>query len=169
MKKRRLRKDRLGILLVILIVFLIFITSLFSSNDDLYKNYKKTTRFTVVDNTLDEVIMSDVNNNPNITYQAKTVNNVPILEAYINDGISKPLVFVLHGLDGCKENNIYLLTKFAEQGFYAVSLDASGHGKRTDGSHMFYEIVVQTGYDCMMLIDYYAKDELVDENNYGVT
>ena len=93
MKKRRLRKDRLGILLVILIVFLIFITSLFSSNDDLYKNYKKTTRFTVVDNTLDEVIMNDVNSNPNISYQAKTVNSVPILEAYINDGISKPLVF----------------------------------------------------------------------------
>lgn len=107
-------------------------------------------------------------NYPDITFKTSKVNSVPVLEAYIDDGNKKPLVFFLHGLNGNKESFAYLLSIFAQNGYHAVAFDAASHGMRNDGSHYFYEIIVQTGYDCEMLLTYFSQDSEVDVSKYGV-
>ena len=108
-----------------------------------------------------------ITSNPEITFHTSRINGIPVLEAYKDDGIKKPLVFLLHGLNGYKESFGYLLSQFANSGFHAVAFDAAGHGTRNDGAHNFYDIVVQTATDCNILLGYFAQNEFIDANNYG--
>lgn len=109
-----------------------------------------------------------INMFPEVTYKTTNVNEIPVLEAYVDDGSVKPLVFLLHGVTGYKESFGYLLGTFAQNGYHAVAFDAMSHGTRNDGRHAFYDIVEQTGKDSENLLAYFSQNELIDVNNYGV-
>lgn len=124
--------------------------------------------FEVTESANSEELTEFINANPEVTFHTSNVNGIPVLEAYKDDGTRKPLVFLLHGLTGYKESYGYLLSQFANNGFHAVAFDASGHGTRNDGAQSFYDIVLETGYDCEILLAYFSQDEMIDVNNYGV-
>lgn len=124
-------------------------------------------RFEVTELANSEELTEFINANPEVTFHTSNVNGIPVLEAYKDDGTRKPLVFLLHGLTGYKESYGYLLSQFAQNGFHAVAFDASGHGTRNDGAQSFYDIVLETGYDCEILLAYFSQDEMIDVNNYG--
>lgn len=124
--------------------------------------------FEVTELANSEELTEFINANPEVTFHTSNVNGIPVLEAFKDDGTRKPLVFLLHGLTGYKESYGYLLSQFANNGFHAVAFDAAGHGTRNDGAQSFYDIVLETGHDCEILLAYFSQDEMIDVNNYGV-
>ncbi|NCB33967.1 MAG: hypothetical protein EOM64_08845 [Erysipelotrichia bacterium] len=109
--------------------------------------------------TLDSI--NEVKDNfTDLSYREFWINSkIPVLEAAAED-ISKsaPIVFFLHGITGSKEQEAYILSRFAEEGYRAVSFDLPGHGERTDGSYMFLDVVEQGMKDLTLILDYYAAE-----------
>ncbi|MCI5773765.1 MAG: alpha/beta fold hydrolase [Erysipelotrichaceae bacterium] len=142
-----------------------------TNNDIAYITLKEEANnmtFTVEDKDNSAELNDFIINNPDLTFQTKHINGIPVIEAFKDDGEKKPLVFLLHGLNGYKESYGYLLSVLAKNGYHAVAFDAASHGARNDGQHYFYEIVVQTGHDCELLLSYFAQDPKVNVEKYGV-
>ena len=66
----------------------------------------------------------------NLTYLNTQLGDIPLLEAYKDDGKEKPLLLFLHGLGEDKETIIETLSAFAEAGYHAVGVDAFDQGDR---------------------------------------
>lgn len=160
-----------------MIIIVVIIMALGISSVSIYKLHDKTQmnqvkipvnlEFEVTELKNSAELAEFITSNPEITFHTSRINGIPVLEAYKDDGIKKPLVFLLHGLNGYKESFGYLLSQFANNGFHVVAFDAAGHGTRNDGAHNFYDIVVQTATDCNTLLGYFAQNEFIDANNYG--
>lgn len=58
------------------------------------------------------------------------LDDIPVLEVYRDTAERKPLVILLHGLGQNKESLSSALTTYAENGYYAVAIDAYDHGER---------------------------------------
>ncbi len=95
-----------------------------------------------------------------LSYREFWINeDIPVLEV-TPENVSKstPIVFFLHGITGSKEKQSYILSRFAEEGYRAVSFDLPGHGERTDGSYMFLDVIEQGMNDLTSVLDYYTAE-----------
>jgi dienelactone hydrolase len=100
-------------------------------------------------------------------------------------GGRRPVVIVMHGTGGCKEDELPLLRRLARAGFIAVAIDgryhgersASGHGSaeyqdaivrawRGSGEHPFF---YDTVWDIRRLVDYFTARDDVDPVRIGLT
>ncbi len=96
----------------------------------------------------------------------------------------RPVVIVLHGTGGTKQDELPLLHQLAEQGFIAVAIDGRYHGERTragkgtveynaaivrawqkSGEHPFY---YDTVWDVMRLLNYLETRADVDPKRSGL-
>lgn len=96
----------------------------------------------------------------------------------------RPVVVVLHGTGGRKEDQMALLKTLAGRGFVAVAIDGRFHGERNPtgtGAAAYVEAILQTYrtrkghpflydtvWDVMRLIDYLENREDVDVTRIGV-
>jgi len=96
----------------------------------------------------------------------------------------RPVVIVLHGTGGNKEQQLPLLKDLAGQGFVALAIDGRYHGERTktgSGSAEYSEAMLRTyrtgkehpflydtAWDVMRLIDYLETREDVDAARIGL-
>jgi dienelactone hydrolase len=118
------------------------------------------------------------------------IGGVPVLTVRPASARRCPIVFLLHGFGGRKEDLLDLAWQLAGRGLFAVSFDAVHHGARADGMlksfddpqcctyplesgldrYVFmHQVVVETGRDLARLLDSFAADERVDAARCGVT
>nr|WP_315019748.1 alpha/beta hydrolase [uncultured Aminipila sp.] len=104
-----------------------------------------------------------------ITSTTTYVQDIPVIETYMNDGKQKPIIIVQHGFKNKKESTIALAIRLAEKGFFVVSPDAYAHGERKEAPLSLVEIIVKTSKEYDILLDNYAKDNRVNVNKLGIT
>lgn len=98
-----------------------------------------------------------------------TISGIPVLRYYKNDGKKKPVVFSLHGYGGSKKNQIAHCEALANNGYYAVTLDAYGHGERTGGQLMnFAQVVTQYPKDIETVVNFLKNDSQADLTNMAM-
>ena len=118
------------------------------------------------------------------TFASEQDERVPGILMKQNGPNRRPVVIVLHGTGGAKENHIGLLKILAGQGFVAVAMDGRFHGERQTGTGAarYGEAMLQTYrtgrghpflydtvWDLMRLIDYLETRPDVDPTRIGVT
>jgi dienelactone hydrolase len=97
----------------------------------------------------------------------------------------RPVVIVMHGTGGRKEDELPLLRRLAEKGFVAVAIDGRYHGERAlegKGSASYQKAIVRawngsgehpffydTVWDIMRLVDYLQTRDDVDAKRIGLT
>lgn len=103
---------------------------------------------------------------PQYTLNADKIDGIPyLLLAAADLSTEAPLVLVLHGLGGFKENILPTVYAFAQQGFRVAALDARQHGERADAAGRedrmaaayiatLYEIITGTARDVSVLLDH---------------
>jgi alpha-beta hydrolase superfamily lysophospholipase len=70
-----------------------------------------------------------------VIVEDRKIGAIPVLEVYDWDAAApKPAVLVLHGLGGCKENNLRDAYYLVKAGFFVSLFDAYGHGEWQDGA-----------------------------------
>ena len=121
-----------------------------------------------------------------IAYSTEVNQRVPALvikPADVKPGTRLPVVILLHGTGGKKENNLGLMKSLVAKGFMAVSPDGRYHGERTtqSGTKEYYAEIAKafkdgqshpwlydTVFDVMRLIDYLETRPDVDPKRIGL-
>lgn len=104
----------------------------------------------------------------NLTYLNTQLGDIPLLEAYVDDGEEKPLLLFLHGLGEDKETVIETLSAFAEAGYHAVGVDAFDQGDRLTkySSVDTWAAMLITVADVDPIIEYFQTVETVDTEHF---
>lgn len=74
----------------------------------------------------------------------------------MDDGTRKPVVILIHGGGGNKDETLPWAVSLAEQGFYALSIDAAAHGGNTSGPLDALKCWVVTVTQIDAVLDHYA-------------
>ena len=101
------------------------------------------------------------------------VDDVPALEVtQIGAADHLPLVILVHGWTGRKEDVLFLAHLLAVNGYFAVPIDAVGHGERVREEAWTYEALLnlthQTAEDVNRVIAHYEGDSRVDVQRVGL-
>ena len=104
----------------------------------------------------------------NLTYVNTQLGDIPLLEAFRDDGSVKPLLLFLHGLGEDKETVIETLSAFAEAGYHAVGVDAFDQGDRLArySSVDTWAAMLITVADIDPILEYYQTVETVDTSQF---
>lgn len=169
-KKRKLRKGVKIFICFLLIIICLFSYLLFNNKyeNNKYDEYTRPENFEVVESTVSNDLVGMVNSNPNLEFRDFILNDIPILEIKKNDDQTNPVVFILHGLDGYKEGNAYIMTYLAKSGYHVISIDAPSHGERKDAALPFFDIVQKTTKDLEIVIDYFIENNIIKNNDFAV-
>ena len=122
-----------------------------------------------------------------VVFNTEPTQHVPALflkSASAKADAKLPVVILLHGTGGHKEDNLGLMKTFAAKGFLAVAPDGRYHGERCAkgrGTDDYYPAIAQayhdgkshpwlydTVYDVMRLIDYLQTRPDVDPRRIGL-
>jgi hypothetical protein len=103
-----------------------------------------------------------------IEWTRKSYDGIEFIEAYRDNGTKKPVMFVLHGGGGSKENVMGELDMYAHEGFHAVALDAAAHGESDRGPLLNLDAWVETVGYIDTLIDFYGTSSIADASRFGV-
>ncbi|HVU28578.1 MAG TPA: prolyl oligopeptidase family serine peptidase [Verrucomicrobiae bacterium] len=120
------------------------------------------------------------------SFASDASNRVPgILLKAKNVSGARPVVIVMHGTGGRKEDELPLLRRLARVGFVAVAIDGRYHGERATegkGSASYQKAIVRawhgsgehpffydTVWDIQRLVDYLATRDDVDAARIGLT
>ncbi len=110
---------------------------------------------------------------------SKTISGIPVLEIY-PDNISgkRPLIFLMHGVTGKKENMVEYGLEFAKEGFFGCLFDAHIHGELKpdtvkepdDYYHLEPKLffIDETAKMINILLDAYAESPFIDSNRVGL-
>lgn len=106
--------------------------------------------------------------NPELTYNAFTLGDIPLLEVCRGESAEKPLLLFLHGVTMEKESVLYALAAFAEAGYCAVSMDAYDQGERQDEQAVCdnWAAALITVRDIDQVVEYYDRRTDVDVENF---
>ncbi|MCH4207987.1 MAG: alpha/beta fold hydrolase [Solobacterium sp.] len=120
----------------------------------------ETEHLTVRPADTQESIQEVASMHEDLNYREFWINStIPVLEVSSKDADKNtPIVFFLHGITGCKEQETYILSRLAEAGYRAVSFDLPGHGERQDGAYVFMDVVEQGMKDLNSILDYYTAE-----------
>lgn len=100
-----------------------------------------------------------------ITIRKLMVGDVPVYEAYKDNGEVKPMAFLLHGAGADKESNLGNLIQLANDGIYVVALDSAGSGESDLGPLMTPLALAHTVKYIDTLVEYYNTVETADAYN----
>lgn len=99
-----------------------------------------------------------------------TVEGIPLIEIYKNDGKPKPIVFILHGAGGNK--NVprirELALRFATEGFYSVCIDLAACGDSDIGPIDAVTLFNMTASQLDILVEYYDTVAQADAAHFGL-
>lgn len=128
----------------------------------------ESVNYIIEENEVHQDIVEIVDANQDLVFHSYKVNGIPTLEVYQENGQVKPLVMMLHGLNGYKEGNAYLMAMLAKNGYHAVSIDNQAHGDRESKEMSFYGIIKDTMYDVETVLAYYDSLGMLIDNNFVV-
>jgi alpha-beta hydrolase superfamily lysophospholipase len=102
------------------------------------------------------------------------VDGVPALEvSQVGAAPHLPVVILVHGWTGHKEDMLFLAYFLTVNGFFTVSIDAVGHGERAREEDWTFEallnLIQQTGEDVNRVIAHYEGDPRVDVQRVGLS
>ena len=110
-----------------------------------------------------------------MAYKRLSLNGIEFIEMYRDDGKAKPLMFVIHGGPGCKEQMLdafstkaYSANAYSQEGFYVIIPDAAAHGEDTRGPMINMDAWLETVGDIDTLIEYAETLKQVDAKRFGV-
>lgn len=110
----------------------------------------------------------------------KEIKGIPVLELYpvTNNPEKSPLVLLLHGFLGCKEDKLQDAYLLAREGFFTVSFDAWLHGELEtpefqalsyfEKAGRFFEIIMRTSPAINTLIGAYDQHPSADNRSAGL-
>ncbi|MCD7769401.1 MAG: alpha/beta hydrolase [Oscillospiraceae bacterium] len=86
------------------------------------------------------------------------LDDIPLMEVYIDDGEEKPLLLFLHGIGLDKESVLPYLADYAAAGYHAVSMDAYGQGERSEEGILYddWASVLVTVSDIDQVVEFYG-------------
>jgi len=119
------------------------------------------------------------------TYAADEAQRVPgLLTKAANASGKRPIVIVLHGTGGDKEESLDLLQDLAQRGFIGVAIDGRYHGERSNGGDGYFAytdailrtyrtgkehpFLYDTVWDVLRLLDYLETRDDVDPQRIGL-
>jgi dienelactone hydrolase len=118
------------------------------------------------------------------SYSAEQSQRVPGILVKPKEGGPRPVVIVMHGTNGRKEQQLKFLKRLAGQGFIGVAIDGRYHGERgnmktytaaivaafTNYDHQprDYPLYYDNVWDVMRLIDYLSQRPDVDAKRIGL-
>lgn len=92
-----------------------------------------------------------------------TIEDIPVLNCYLDDDIKKPLFIFVHGYTQNKESNLQLIYELATEGFFVVAPDCAGHGQRNNPEgYRTCGLLQKTTAEVDKLIAYYQGQDNVD-------
>jgi len=97
-----------------------------------------------------------------------TIGDMPLCEFYRDDGKTKPLVILLHGGGGSKDETIPWAEDLAHQGFYALAVDAAAHGDSKLGPLDAVLCWSTTVTQIDGVIEHYADVPQADTEHFGL-
>lgn len=121
-----------------------------------------------------------------VVFTSEPGQRVPLLLLKADESMDsrRPVVIVLHGTGGTKEQNLDLIKRLARRGFVAVGIDGRYHGERCaagEGTVEYYAAIAQayrdgnshpwlfdTVYDVGRTIDYLTTRADVDPSRIGL-
>ncbi|MGI6264665.1 MAG: alpha/beta hydrolase family protein [Acutalibacteraceae bacterium] len=115
-----------------------------------------------------------------VTREILTDRGIPVIVAAPDGVTGAPLALVNHGTTGKAEDMQGMAERLAQNGCFAVSVDAVWHGRRRDplldemltGDNykgLYLRMLLEMADDISALIDHYAADGRVDTSRVGIT
>ena len=91
------------------------------------------------------------------------IDDIPVLNCYLDDGSKKPLFIFVHGYTQNKESNLQIIYELATEGFFVVAPDCAGHGQRGNAEgYRMCGLLQKTTAEVDKLIAHYQGQEDID-------
>lgn len=103
-----------------------------------------------------------------VTVRALNIDGVPVYEGYVDDGKVKPMILLLHGGGGSKDNNAQNILDLAQLGLYVVALDSAAHGESNMGPLQSALVFAETVRSIDTILEYYNTVAQADPCNAGI-
>jgi hypothetical protein len=115
--------------------------------------------------------INDQERDPSITYKRLSINDeIEIIAAYGSGSSKKPLMFRIHGGGGRKEQEMWSLEQFAQEGFFVIAPDVAAHGDSRKGPLVNMDGWLETVGYIDTLIEYCKQERSdVDTDNFAVS
>lgn len=102
------------------------------------------------------------------------ISDIPALEVtQVGAPMQLPMVILVHGWSGQKEDILFLAYFLANNNYFVVSMDAVGHGERLRKEdwtpEALVDLIQQTAEDVNRVIAHYEGDERVDVERVGLS
>jgi uncharacterized protein len=113
---------------------------------------------------------------PNVTVKEKTVGNIPCLLMHPDTDMANPTLLLYHGWGSSKENQLFLGSILAAQGFSVIAPDAPRHGQRASIDFSapvavrkyFWEVVLEATEEAATLLSTVQGWRQVDGSRIAV-
>jgi pimeloyl-ACP methyl ester carboxylesterase len=108
---------------------------------------------------------------PSIRYERLSINDeIEIIAAYVPGSSEMPLIFNIHGGGGRKENEMWSIERFAQEGFFAIAPDVAAHGDSAKGPILNMDAWLETVGYIDTLIEYCKQERTyIDADNFAVS
>jgi GntR family transcriptional regulator len=103
-----------------------------------------------------------------MVYQRLSMGDIEFIKMYRDDGKEKPVMFVIHGGPGKKEQVLDWVNKYSHEGFYTITLDVAAHGENNRGPMLNMDAWLETIGYIDTLIEYAKKSKQVDSKRFGI-
>ena len=103
-----------------------------------------------------------------MVYKRLALGDIEFIVMYRNDGKLKPLMFLIHGGPGRKEQMLDEVKAYAQEGFYAIAPDAAAHGESNCEPMLNMDAWLETVGYIDTLIEYAETLEQADAKHFGV-
>ena len=103
-----------------------------------------------------------------MVYKRLSIGNIEFIEMYRDDGKAKPLMFVIHGGPGRKEQVLDWVKRYSHEGFYTIALDVAVHGEDNREPMLCMNAWLETVGDIDTLIEYARTLKQADANRFCV-
>jgi hypothetical protein len=113
----------------------------------------------------------------------KVIEDIPVIEYYKTGREKMPLLILSHGFTGSKNDffqDMKIVQKLADKGFFIIAMDNRGHGDRKDPAFLGYAIkdskiniyvirklIKESADDVSSLINYYENNCLIDKPDWN--
>lgn len=99
----------------------------------------------------------------------KYIDDVCIYEMYPSNADLSSIIFFIHGQGSRKEEYLYDMVMYAEEGYICVTLDIEGSGERVSNQTiMALQAVVDTGEDINTLVEYYQTITFANTDSIAI-
>jgi len=118
----------------------------------------------------------------NLEHSTLTGKKIPALSFYSEAAVKSPVAVCIHGLNTSKTSTIQGAIQLAQEGYYAIVIDAAQHGERKPENSIilnptldksfatnFIQVLKKTAEDISLIIDSLSEHNIADCSRIGLT